>query len=174
VNDDYSHDAMGYNYRMSNLHAALGLAQLEKLDRFIQAKQQIAEQYQQALAAVPGVTCHPTLPGCQNAYWLFSILVPPGADATDWIKSLQQRDIGARSFFKPLHRQAYLDRPVWTWQDRHAGPAWTGCADQLFQRGINLPSSVTLRREEQQLVIDAVLARGRNEKPCCRPNVPIA
>ena len=72
----YSHDAVGYNYRMTNVHAALGLAQLEQLEVFLQRKREIADRYNEAFVNVPGVELPPLLAGATSSSWLYSILCP--------------------------------------------------------------------------------------------------
>ena len=74
----YWHDVVGFNYRMTNLQAALGLAQLSKIERFIEKKRKIAEIYAEELSPIEGVVLHPEMPWAKCVYWLYSILMDDG------------------------------------------------------------------------------------------------
>ena len=75
---EYVHGEVGYNYRMTNLHAALGLAQLEQRDKLLDRKRKIAAAYEQALRGLDGITLMPVPPQTEPAYWLYTILLAPG------------------------------------------------------------------------------------------------
>jgi perosamine synthetase len=135
----YWHEEVGFNYRMTNLQAAVGVAQMGRIDEFINRKRQIAQSYQAGLAGLPGVTLPVELPDCCHVYWMYSILI--GDDfplrRDEVMIALRQRGIDSRPFFHPLdtlppYRTA-TPRPV---------------ALRLSQQGINLPSSPTLRDEQ--------------------------
>ena len=100
----YWHDEVGFNYRMTNLQAAVGVAQLERIDEFIERKRRIAELYDAQLSEVPGVQLPAERPGYTNVYWMYSILVrPPYALTRDeLIPALRSRGIDSRPFFHPL------------------------------------------------------------------------
>jgi len=131
----YWHPEVGFNYRMINLQAAVGVAQMARIDEFIQRKRQIAQQYNAALADLPGVTLPVELPGYTNVYWMYSVLIGPGYGLTrdELIPALREQDIDSRPFFHPLDTlPPYLSQ--------------TPCpvALRLSQQGLNLPSAPSL------------------------------
>jgi dTDP-4-amino-4,6-dideoxygalactose transaminase len=145
----YLHDEVGYNYRLTNLSAALGVAQLERLGEFVDRKRAIATRYDDSLAAL-GMVPPPRVPGLDATYWLYSALVPAGlgVEGRDLLlKHLNSREIGARALWRPLHQQPpYLGA-------RHLGGV---VATDLFERGISLPCSFELTDEQQDRAIEAV------------------
>src|SRR6185503_14912648 len=85
---EYVHNEIGYNYRLTNIQAALGCAQMEQLDGFVSAKQRIARQYTQALSAVAGISCPQEAPWALSTYWLYTALVDPQVYGIDSRKLL--------------------------------------------------------------------------------------
>ncbi len=148
---EWIHDEIGFNYRMSNLQAALGVAQLEQLEGFIGAKRQTATVYSAALARLGGATPLAERPDTFATFWLYSATFDPAryGDARALIAAANKEGIQIRPLFYPLHRQ-----PVFT-DER----AWhVEVADRLWARGVSLPSSVGITAEERERVI-AFLAR---------------
>lgn len=142
----YLHDEVGYNYRLTNLAAALGNAQLARLGDFVAAKRRIAAAYDAAFADVP-VVLPPRVEGMDSTYWLYSILTADEAERDALLAFMAERAIGARSLWRPLHMQpAYPDAV------RIGGDV----GRQLFERGVSLPSSTHLAEVDQQRVISAV------------------
>ncbi|CAN5306522.1 LegC family aminotransferase [soil metagenome] len=148
----YLHDEIGYNYRLTNIAAALGVAQLEQLPGFVRRKSEIARRYDAAFSGVPGLTCPPRLPWADASYWLYSILCGQsrtGSATRDLILDrLRSAEVDARPLWRPLHRQ-----PPYADARRLGGPV----SDDLFDRGISLPSSVSLTVADQDFVIRTVL-----------------
>ena len=146
----YLHDEVGYNYRLTNIAAALGLAQLERLDDFIAHKHRIAARYDEALAAT-GLVLPPRVPGLDATYWLYSVLTPAaderGRDGL--LAHLASRGVGARALWRPLHVQPPFAGVLVLGSD--------GVASDLFHRGVSLPCATELTHEDQGRVIDAVL-----------------
>jgi dTDP-4-amino-4,6-dideoxygalactose transaminase len=145
----YLHDEVGYNYRLTNVAAALGIAQLERLPDFVARKREIAATYDAALAGT-GLELPPRLAGYDSTYWLYSILVPdeiPGG-RDGLLAHLASAGVGARALWRPLHAQP-----------PYAGVRCVGgsVADGLFGRGLSLPCSTSLTTREQDRVIAAVL-----------------
>ena len=133
----FSHDEIGWNYRMPNLNAALGCAQLEQLSKFVAAKRALAARYMQAFSGVNGVRILPEPNATQSNYWLVTLLADH-ANAT-WLNNTLQA----------LHDAKLLCRPVWN--PLHQLPIYQHCphadlqlTENLSQRIINLPSSVKL------------------------------
>lgn len=142
----YVHDDVGFNYRLTNLAAALGVAQLEQLPGFLQAKRAIADRYDRMLQPLP-VTRPPNPAWSRRSAWLYSVLVEGNRDARDVVERLNGRAIGSRPLWGPLHRQQpYGDAP------RLGGDV----ADRLHRRGISLPCSTSLTPDEQDRVVTAV------------------
>ncbi len=145
----YLHDEIGYNYRLSNVAAAIGLAQLERLPEFLAKRRQVAERYDEAFADTD-LVLPPRVPGLDPNHWLYSVLVPPDRPGLrdDLLERLHEAGVGARPLWRPLHAQPpYADAP------RLAGQV----ADDLFERGLSLPSSVDLTSEQQRRVVEALI-----------------
>jgi dTDP-4-amino-4,6-dideoxygalactose transaminase len=144
----YLHDEVGYNYRLTNIAAGLGLAQLERLDDFIAAKHRIATRYDEALAGLP-LVLPPRVEGLDATYWLYSVLVPEshGRGRDELLEHLNSRGIGARALWRPLHAQP----PFAT-----ARVVGGSVADGLFERGVSLPCATELTAGDQERVIAAV------------------
>jgi dTDP-4-amino-4,6-dideoxygalactose transaminase len=146
---DYIHDEVGYNYRLTNLAAALGVAQLERLDSFIQRKRAIARRYDEALAAIPGITTPPSLPWARPTFWLYSVLIDPavtGVDRRTVQRALSRAGINTRSLWAPAHLMSFHR------DTRRIGGA---VGEMLFARGLSLPCSVSLTDTQQGRVIEA-------------------
>ena len=151
---EFVHDEIGFNYRLSNLHAALGVAQLEQLDGFVEDKRATAAFYQQALGRLDGV--HPFVEAswARSTYWMPSVRLDEGRcpDVPALIRELNAAGIQARPLWRPLHLQpAFRTAP--------AGPL--PVAERLYARGLSLPCSVGITPEERQDVVDAVVQRLR-------------
>lgn len=149
----YWHDEVGFNYRMTNLQAAVGVAQLERVEGFIHRKRAIAELYDELLGGVPGLTLPVELPNCTNVYWMYSVLVDEneyGLSRDQLIPALRERGVDSRPFFHPLDTlPPYLrttPQPV---------------ALDLSGRGLNLPSSHTLRDEQIVYICDVLRGLAR-------------
>ena len=147
---DYLHDEIGYNYRLTNLAAALGVSQLELLDAFVARKRAIADAYDAALREVPGVTLPPRPHWAAPSFWLYSILVDP-ARAPVGRRAVQERlravGIETRSLWVPAHEMPfYRDVP------RLGGTV----GERFFAQGLSLPCSVALSEAEQAEVIEAI------------------
>ena len=151
---EFVHDEIGFNYRLSNLHAALGVAQLEQLDGFVEDKRRTAAFYQQAFARVDGVRPFVEAPWARSTYWMASVLLDEGRcpDVAALIRDLNAAGIQARPLWRPLHLQPAF---------RSAQAAAVSVAERLHARGLSLPCSVGITPEERQDVVDAVVQRLR-------------
>ena len=151
VGGDYLHDQIGFNYRMSNLQAAVGVAQMEQLDGFIAAKRRIRRRYNEAFADLPGITFFPAPPDREGACW-FSGFVLKNSDenyGTAFREKLRAGGIDARPFWRPIHMQ-----PPYAESPRTLQPV----AESVWQQIITLPSSTSLSDDEQDQVITVVRA----------------
>ncbi len=147
----YEHEEVGYNYRLSNLLAALGRAQLSRLDALIDTRRKINQRYRRAFEEIDGITFLSEAPGRRSNCWLTCILLDEsrlGATPDQVRRHLEAQNIEARPVWKPMHLQpAYRDCRV----------VGGEVAEGLFRRGLCLPSGSTLSTEMQQRVIDAFL-----------------
>ncbi|MBI4432080.1 MAG: aminotransferase class I/II-fold pyridoxal phosphate-dependent enzyme [Candidatus Omnitrophica bacterium] len=129
----YWHEVAGFNYRMTNLQAAIGLAQLEQIDRFLASRRKIAQHYTAGFKGLPGITLPPEMPWAKNIYWLYSILIDEkktGITRDELVRGLEREGIETRTFFYPLHHQ-----PPYRSSDPFP------VTEALSARGISLPSS---------------------------------
>ena len=149
---EWIHREVGFNYRLTNLNAAVGVAQLEQLDAFVDAKRATADAYAKALPAL-GVTPFHEAAWARSTYWMSSALFDDRwGDVRALVARANEGGIGLRPLWRPLHQQ----------------PAFAGCradridvADRLYARGASLPCSVGITSEER----DAVLAALRELRP---------
>ena len=140
---EYIHNEVGYNFRLSNLQAAVGVAQLEQLDGFIEKKRVIARAYTEAFQDVDAVTRMPSPAHTEPTYWLYTILLNEGttlARRQAIVQTLRAEGIGVRPLWHPIH-----GLPPY----RYAQAIQIEHSISLYERGISLPSSVGL--EEAQL-----------------------
>lgn len=149
----YEHVDIGYNYRLSNILAALGRAQLGRLEEMISRRRELRQRYREFFADVPGVDVFgaPTEDAEDNC-WLTSIIVEPAVsgwtahELSDW---LAKADIESRPLWKPMHAQ-----PVFA----SARAFTTGASDALFAHGLTLPSGSALGAAEHARIFDAITA----------------
>jgi perosamine synthetase len=132
----YEHDAIGFNYRLPNLNAALGLAQLERLDELLAAKRRIADGYAAAFGGVEGVELLAEQPWAHSNHWLVAALLPVGERDPDAVLArCDALGVEARRFFVPAH-----ELPMY----RQCPRGSLEVTDDLGARGVNLPSSPDL------------------------------
>jgi perosamine synthetase len=138
----FLHDQVGYNYRLPNINAALGCAQIEQLDQFVAAKRRLAGRYRDAFRNVPGASIFVDADYAQSNYWLVTML-------------LDQPDVTIRDeLLAACHARGLLCRPVWT--AMHRLPVYQHCprmdlavAEELERRIVNLPSSMFLELDRK-------------------------
>ncbi|MEU2348287.1 aminotransferase class I/II-fold pyridoxal phosphate-dependent enzyme [Modestobacter sp. NPDC049651] len=148
----YEHTEIGYNYRLSNVLAALGLGQLERLDEMIGRRRALRERYAQLFAGVPGVRLFQRDGDEADNCWLTAVLVDPGDagwTAEELRLALDRAGIESRPLWKPMHLQ-----PVFAGARTHLD----GAAERLFATGLTLPSGSALTAEQVDRVLDAVRA----------------
>jgi perosamine synthetase len=144
---EYWHDVVGYNYRMTNIEAAIGLAQLERADEFIGKKRALAQAYTERLQGAP-VECHAEQPDTVHSYWMFSILVEKAAQRDLLREHLKQAGIETRPLFYPAHTM-----PMYAHNYRKHR-----VAEDLAWRGINLPSWPGLSAAQIDQVVGEILS----------------
>jgi dTDP-4-amino-4,6-dideoxygalactose transaminase len=146
----YQHSTIGYNYRLSNLLAAVGRGQLRVLDQRVEARRANYDYYQRAFSGLPGIEFMPEAPYGRSNRWLTCITVDPdsfGANREEIRLHLESLNIEARPVWKPMHLQ----------------PVFKGCrmvggsvSEDLFNRGLCLPSGSSLTPAERERVVEAV------------------
>jgi perosamine synthetase len=152
---EYTHGEVGYNYRLTNIQAALGYAQMELVPEFVEIKRKIAAGYKSGLANVPGISTMIEPAYARSVFWLNTILVDEekyGMDSRALMKKLGQREIQARPLWEPLHKSL---------AHKSAQSIGGEVAADLNRRALSLPSSVGLSDEQLAEVIDAVAKHGR-------------
>jgi len=143
----YYHEVIGYNYRMTNLQAAIGCAQLERIEKFIKRKRAIAKLYNHYLSGIEGIILFPETSWAKSVYWMYSILVdrPYPKTRDQLMQILAKKRIETRPFFYPLHQLP-------PYKQHNLFPNST----YLAAHGINLPSGVTLKDSEIERVAQIV------------------
>jgi perosamine synthetase len=145
----FVHEELGWNMRMSNLNAALGLAQLERIDEFVARKRHIGSQYNALLADFDGVQLPVALTDyAANLYWVYGIVLDDGlpVGVEEVMTRLADRGVGTRPFFWPMHQQ-----PVFCRMGLFAGIRCP-VAERLGRRGFYLPSGLTLSDDQIERV----------------------
>ena len=141
---EYMHKEIGFNYRLSNVQAAIGCAQMECLSEFIELKRNIADAYAKGFADLPGVTMMQEAVWARSIFWLSTALIDEeefGEDSRALMKRLAHRGIQARPLWEPLHRSQAL---------RGVQSVGGEVADDINRRALSLPSSVGLTPEQVQ------------------------
>jgi dTDP-4-amino-4,6-dideoxygalactose transaminase len=148
----YDHDEVGYNYRLTNTAAALGLAQLESLDSLLGARRANAAFYDAAIASIPGLRPAPRAPWADPSFWLYTASVDPelGPGARDrLIALLSDAGVDARPIWTPLHRTR-----LWSGAPRIGGAV----AEGIFEVAFSIPSSSNLDDARRSRVAEALRA----------------
>jgi perosamine synthetase len=152
----YLHADVGFNYRMSNIHAAIGLAQVEKAEQYVALRRRNADMYRRLLAGVPGVVFQKVAPGRENHYyntfWMNSLVVDQaryGRTRDELVAHLQAKGIETRLLFVGMDRQPSL-REFRSPEERFPVSDW------LSNNGLYLPSASSLTEEQIRYVTDAI------------------
>lgn len=150
-NKKFWHDVIGFNYRMTNMQAAVGLAQLQRLDEFIEKRRQIAKWYEEGLKELADknlITLHPEMKWAKCVYWLYSILIEDrfGMSRDELMKELEENGIETRPFFYPLHIM-----PPYKSNEKFEA------AEEVARKGVNLPSSISLNKEIIEIITELLM-----------------
>jgi perosamine synthetase len=152
-NKRFVHERIGWNLRMTNLQAALGVAQLERLDQFVARKRRMGRRYDELLAGLPGVQ----LPlaktdAAENIYWVYGLVLDQskGIDAEAAMTLMAGKGIGCRPFFCPMHQQ-----PVLRSKGFFEGESYPE-SERLYRRGFYIPSGLALTDEQIERVAESV------------------
>ncbi len=147
---EYRHEEVGYNYRLTNLQAAMGCGQLENLEAYVEAKRRIAQRYAAAFEGRPGLCFMREASWAHSAFWMSTVRVDPGfgGGSRNLMHQLGMRGIQTRPLWQPLHLSG-----------AHRGAFHLGCsvAEGLWRDALSIPCSVGLTEEDQERVITEVL-----------------
>lgn len=155
---EYVHGAVGYNYRLTNIQAALGVAQMEQLDEYVEAKRRIAAAYDEALAQLPGIALLREPAGSFSTFWMYTVRIDAsrfGLGSRELLGRLEEKGIQTRPLWQPIHMSV---------PHRSEPPADCRVAEALHRDALSLPCSVGLLSEEQDEVIRAVLRIGEEAR----------
>ena len=143
----YWHDSVGFNYRMTNMQAAVGCAQVENIEEIVKIKRDNAEFYNFLLKDTKGITLPPEKEWAKNVYWMYSILIKEdfGIDRDELMNKLKQEEIETRPFFYPVP-----EMPPYKNDEEYP------VSQKLSRQGINLPSSANLTKEQIKRVVDMI------------------
>lgn len=150
----YQHSESGFNYRMSNLLAGVGRAQLQVLDDRVNTRRQIFNRYFEELSHIPGISFMPELANTQSNRWLTTLTVnekETGISAKELIEILNTNNIESRHVWKPLHLQPIFQNTKYYSHKKHEH-----IAEQLFEKGMCLPSGSSLTDEEHNRIISCI------------------
>jgi pyridoxal phosphate-dependent aminotransferase EpsN len=147
----YEHTEVGFNFRLSNVLAALGRAQLRDLDARVDRRREFNRRYREALAGIDGVTFMPEADRCRSTFWLTCLTIDPERAGTDRERirlALEEADIESRPVWKPMHRQpVFADAPA----------LLTGVSDRLFDQGLCLPSGSGMTDGQFDVIVEHLL-----------------
>ncbi|MFH0861097.1 MAG: DegT/DnrJ/EryC1/StrS family aminotransferase [Candidatus Altiarchaeota archaeon] len=150
----FLHERVGYNYRMTNVQAAIGVAQMEKIEKFVNARRNNANRYNSLLIGINGITLPPEKPWAKNVYWMYSILIDKekfGISRDELMMKLEDKGVGTRAFFVPMHKQPVYDKAKGQFP----------VSERLAENGLYLPSSSKLTEKEIRWVCDAISSLSR-------------
>lgn len=147
----YVHDEISDNYRFTNLQAAVGLAQLERLDEFVEKKRKIGRFYTEALSDIKGIKLPvPTTQYANNIYWVYGIVLDKESSLTnrEVTKFLAQEGVGTRTFFWCMHEQPVYQKQCMFMNEKYKN------AEYLARKGFYIPSGLALTKEQMERVVD--------------------
>jgi perosamine synthetase len=142
---EYDHDEVGYNYRLVNILAAMGVAQMEQLPDFLKRKKQIADLYNQALLSIEGIIPQKITEGVEANNWLYTVKAPR---AKELLQFLNENQIQARPFWIPMNRLPFMKNAPYITENDVAGSVYGQC--------VSLPCSTNITDEEVQIVIGLI------------------
>jgi perosamine synthetase len=152
ANRRFHHEELGFNFRLTNIQAALGLAQLERFEKIIARKRWIAHEYNRRLADLKGLQLPAEQCWARNVYWMYGVVLSEetGMDATVFAQRLEERGIETRPFFLGLHEQPVFHQQELFLRERYS------IAERIARQGLYLPSGLALTEEQLTKACDAV------------------
>ncbi len=144
----FVHDEVGFNFRMTNLQGAIGLAQLERIEQAIANKRWMADLYHELLADVPEIALPQEQPWARSMYWMYAVRVTKRSKQSrdEIMAALKSRGVDSRTFFVPMHQQPVFRQ--WGWFEGEAYPV----AEELSETGFYLPSGPAITEEQIRTV----------------------
>lgn len=144
------HKYVGFNYRLSSLQAAVGMAQLEKIDEYVSIRRRNAALYSKLLSEIEEITLPPEADWAKNVYWMYSILVEHifGMERDEFMARLEELGVETRTFFYPIHIQPIYNNKY----RKERFPV----AEELSKKGINLPSGNNLEKGDIEYVVSCI------------------
>jgi perosamine synthetase len=148
----FYHEALGFNFRMTNLQAALGLAQLERIDEIVAHKRWMGRAYTEGLEDIASLQIAVEKPWARNIYWMYGLVLSEetGMDAVEFARRLHSAGVETRPFFLGMHEQPVL-RKMGYYQDEHYP-----VAERIARQGLYLPSGMALTAEQLETVKNVV------------------
>jgi perosamine synthetase len=149
----FVHEELGYNFRMTNLQAALGVAQLERLEEFVAHKRRMGQRYTDKLSRIEGLELMPEKTSyAENIYWVYGVVLKDEVpfDAAEAMRRLMLKGIGSRPFFWPMHEQ-----PVFRKMGFFKNESYP-VAERLARRGFYIPSGMALSEAQMDEVVEEV------------------
>jgi perosamine synthetase len=156
----FRHEEAGFNFRMTGYQAAMGVAQLAKIDKILSEKRRVAQTYNRLLGNIEGLKLPFEADWARNVYWMYAIVVQPefGISRDELMEQLRQAKIDTRTFFCPMNQQPCLQsRPGF-----RAVPC--PVADSLWENGLYLPSTYSLSEQVLRQVADAVRTSAESQR----------
>ena len=159
----FTHEEVGYNFRMTNLQAACGLGQLESIEKFLEKKQWMAREYEKRLQGIPGLRLPVTKEWAENVYWMYAVLLEEGFPLSrDALReALKEKGVDTRDFFQPCSSQPALRHLS---QTEESFPV----TEHIAERGLYLPSGLALTKEQIEYVCEAIREVSHCDRPACR------
>ena len=148
----FFHTELGNNYRMTNIQAAIGVAQIEQIEKSIQQKRWMADAYHQQLKEIEGLSLPVERSWAKNVYWMYGIVIDPssGMDGREFASQLMEHNVMTRPFFFGMHEQPVF-RDMGLFADEHYA-----VTEHISRQGLYLPSGLTLTQEQVDYVCNAV------------------
>lgn len=148
----FYHTELGYNFRMTNLQAAIGVAQMERIEEFVGTKRRLGEYYRGKLSKIKGIKCQVEMPWAKMVYWMYCIELDRslGLDAQAMMKELGKKGIGTRPFFLGLHEQPAL-HDLGFFKAEHYP-----VTERIARQGLYLPSGMAMTKMQIDEVVAAV------------------
>jgi len=148
----FYHESLGFNFRLTNLQAALGVAQLERIDEIVRRKQEVAAAYSAGLADIDGIQLPPEAPWARSVFWMYGLVLDKstGLDAAGFAERMRELGVETRPFFLGMHEQPAL-HALGLFSDEHHP-----VAERLARQGLYLPSGLAQTDEQVEQVCVAV------------------
>lgn len=148
----FYHTELGHNFRLTNMQAAVGVAQIERIDELVERKRRMGRMYTERLIDIPGLQLPVEKPWAKNVYWMYGVVLDEstGLDAAEFARRLSERGVMTRPFFLGMHEQPVFHR-MGLFQGEHYP-----VAERIARQGLYLPSGMALTEEQLDQVCDAV------------------